>query len=61
LSAAPTAFTTSRSLGKPVNPLLDTTFPSTATSKMPPLPGISSASTPRELLSSVAARVARGR
>ena len=61
LSAAPTAFTTSCSLGKPVSPFSATTFPSTATSKMPPLPATRSASTPSDFLSSAAARVARGR
>jgi hypothetical protein len=38
-----------------------TTLPSTATSKMPPLPGTSDASTPRDFFSSAAARVALGR
>src|SRR4029079_14572701 len=61
LSAAPTAFTTSCSLGNPVSPFSATTFPFTATSKMPPLPGRRSASTPSDFLSSAAARVARGR
>ena len=56
-----TASTTSTSVGKPFMPFLATTLPSTATSKMPPLPGMRSDSIPRVCFSSAAARVARGR